>query len=324
MCTGITYSTQDHYFGRNLDLELSYGQKVVVTPRNFNFPFRKIDDMKSHYAMIGMSAVVDDYPLYFDASNEKGLSMAGLAFTGNAYYFPEDPNKVNVSPFEFIPYVLGQCASIDEVKALLKDLNLVKINFSDKLPLSPLHWLIADREHSIVVESVKEGLKVYDNPVGVLTNNPSFDMQLFSLNNYRALSPVATSNRFSDKLELDEYSRGMGTLGLPGDLTSTSRFVKATFTKFNVIPGQGEADSVSQFFHILHSVEQQKGLCNVGNDEFEYTIYSSCCNVDKGIYYYTTYNNNQITGVNMHHTDLDGDSLSLFTVIDDQQINMVN
>lgn len=250
--------------------------------------------------------------------------MAGLAFTGNAYYFPEDPNKVNVSPFEFIPYVLGQCASIDEVKALLKDLNLVKINFSDKLPLSPLHWLIADREHSIVVESVKEGLKVYDNPVGVLTNNPSFDMQLFSLNNYRALSPVATSNRFSDKLELDEYSRGMGTLGLPGDLTSTSRFVKATFTKFNVIPGQGEADSVSQFFHILHSVEQQKGLCNVGNDEFEYTIYSSCCNVDKGIYYYTTYNNNQITGVNMHHTDLDGDSLSLFTVIDDQQINMVN
>ena len=324
MCTGITYSTQDHYFGRNLDLELSYGQKVVVTPRNFTFPFRKIDEMTSHYAMIGMSAVVDDYPLYFDASNEKGLSMAGLAFTGNAYYFPEDPNKVNVSPFEFIPDVLGQCASIDEVKALLKDLNLVKINFSDKLPLSPLHWLIADREHSIVVESVKEGLKVYDNPVGVLTNNPSFDMQLFSLNNYRALSPVATSNRFSDKLELDEYSRGMGTLGLPGDLTSTSRFVKATFTKFNVIPGQGEADSVSQFFHILHSVEQQKGLCNVGNDEFEYTIYSSCCNVDKGIYYYTTYNNNQITGVNMHHTDLDGDSLSLFTVIDDQQINMVN
>lgn len=324
MCTAITYHTQDHYFGRNLDLELSYGQQITITPRNFNFPFRKIKDISSHYAIIGMAAVRDNYPLYFDATNEKGLAMAGLNFEGNAHFFPENPDNLNISPFEFIQYILGQCATIDETKTLLNEINLVNIDFSAELPLAPLHWLIADRECSIVVESVKDGLKVYDNPVGVLTNNPTFDIQLFSLNNYRSVSPVATGNRFSNKIELDEYSRGMGTLGLPGDLTSNSRFIKATFTKLNTLPGQGEDDSVSQFFHILKSVEQQKGLCNVGNDKFEYTIYSSCCNVDKGIYYYTTYNNSQVTGVNMHHTDLNSDELFIFPVIDEQQVNMLN
>ena len=139
-----------------------------------------------------------------------------------------EEGKENVSPFEFIPWVLGQCSTVDEAKKLLKNLNLVNINFSDELPLSPLHWLLADKEQSIVVESTKEGLRVFDNPVGVLTNNPTFDYQLFNLNNYRVLSTRTPKNNFSDQIELDIYSRGMGGIGLPGDLSSVSRFVKAT------------------------------------------------------------------------------------------------
>ncbi|MGH2214092.1 linear amide C-N hydrolase, partial [Enterococcus faecalis] len=77
---------------------------------------------------------------------------------------------------------------VDEAKELLETMNLVSINFSETLPLSPLHWLLADKEKSIVIESVKEGLHIYDNPVGVLTNNPPFTYQLFNLNNYRSLS----------------------------------------------------------------------------------------------------------------------------------------
>lgn len=324
MCTSLTYSTKDHYFGRNLDLELSYGETVTITPRKFPFEFRKVDDLSNHYALIGVAAVVDNYPLYFDATNEKGLSMAGLNFPDNAYFFPEVDGKDNVSPFEFIPWILGQCGSVEEAKKLLSKLNLVNLNFSEQLPLSPLHWMIADQTQSIVVESVKAGLKVYDNPVGVLTNNPPFDYQLFHLNNYRHVSPSVSANKFSEQIELTVYSRGMGGLGLPGDLSSASRFVKAAFTKLNSVSAGSESESVGQFFHLLKSVEQQKGACKVEDGTFEYTLYSSCCNMNKGIFYYTTYENSQISAVNMHNEDLDGMQLTTYPLVNSQKINYIN
>lgn len=325
MCTSITFSTKDHYFGRNLDLDISYNELVTITPRNFPFTFRKVADIPQHFALIGMATVRNNYPLYYDATNEKGLSMCGLNFPNNAHYFPESVDKDNITPFEFIPWILGKCQSVKEAKSLLVDINLVKINFSDEFPLSPLHWIISDQNESIVVESVAEGLKIYDNPVGVLTNNPTFDYQLFNLNNYRHLSPAVLDNTFSKDIELDIYSRGMGGIGLPGDLSSVSRFVKAAFTKLNSVPSSdSELDSVSQFFHILKSVEQQKGLCSVDEGKFEYTIYSSCCNMDKGIYYYTTYDNSQITAIDMHKEDLDNSRLVTFPLIKNQQIHHIN
>lgn len=324
MCTAVTYKTKDHYFGRNMDYEISYGEKVTVMPRNFPFPYRKVKRPQKQYAMIGMAAVVENVPLYFEATNEMGLSMAGLNFPGNADYKPEVDGMDNVTPFEFIPWILGQCTSVAEAKQLLLRLNLVNINFSEELPLSPLHWMISDRETSITVESVKEGLRIYDNPVGVLTNNPPFDIQMFCLNNYMNLSPKQPVNHFSDKLELTAYSRGMGAMGLPGDLSSSSRFVKAAFTKLNSVSGDSESESISQFFHILGSVEQQRGCVPMGGDKYEITLYTSCCNTDKGIYYYTTYENSQITGVDMHQEDLDGQELAVYPLIKGQQIRIQN
>lgn len=324
MCTSITWATKDHYFGRNLDLELSYGESVTFTPRNFPFKFRKVEDLSTHNALIGMAIVVDNYPLYFDATNEKGLSMAGLNFPENAYFFPETEGKDNVSPFEFIPWILGQCQTVEKAKEFLGKMNLVNINFSDELPLSPLHWMISDQTQSIVVESTRGGLNIYDNPVGVLTNNPPFDYQLFNLNNYRHLSPTVSENKFSENVELNVYSRGMGAIGLPGDLSSASRFVKASFSKLNSVSNDSEMESVSQFFHILKSVEQQKGLCDVGGGEFEFTIYSSCCNMDKGIYYYTTYDNSQISAVDMHKEDLNSAQLFSYPLAKAQQLHYVN
>lgn len=324
MCTSITYVTKDHYFGRNFDYEISYNEEVAITPRNYNLEFRKIENLNAHYAMIGIVAGVADYPLYYDATNEKGLSMAGLNFSGYAHYNEYKAGKENVSPFEFIPYILGQCTTVNEAKKLLDNINLVNINFSEEIPLSPLHWLLADKEKSIVIESMEDGLHIYDNPVGVLTNNPSFDHQLFNLNNYRSLSRVTPKNNFSDQIDLNVYSRGMGGIGLPGDLSSMSRFVRATFTKLNSVSGDSEEESVGQFFHILGSVEQQKGLCDVGDEKYEYTVYSSCCNVDKGIYYYRTYENSQITAVNMFKENLDGDKIVKYPIIEKQQINFLN
>ncbi|MDH6181995.1 choloylglycine hydrolase [Microbacteriaceae bacterium SG_E_30_P1] len=325
MCTGLSFTTKDHYFGRNLDLEVSYHEAVTVTPRNFPLTFRRLPPLDSHYAMVGMATSAADYPLYYDAVNEKGLGMAGLAFAGNADYKEEAKGRTNVTPFEFIPWVLGQFDSVDQVEEALADISLVNIPFSESFPLSPLHWIISDRERSLTVESVKEGLRVYVNPFGVLTNNPPFDVQQFTLNNYRNLSPYQPENTFAPELPLDLYSRGMGAIGLPGDLSSSSRFAKAVFTKANSVTGDSESESISQFFHILGSVEQQRGCVHVGDDDsFEITIYSSCCNTETGMYYYTTYENRQITAVDLHRENLEGDTLAVYPLVTGQQIFVQN
>ncbi len=324
MCTAITYYTKDHYFGRNLDLEYSYKETVTITPRSFPFKFRKAKTINNHYALIGMAYVNNNYPLYYDAINEKGLGMAGLNFPDNAEYKEIVTNKDNIAPFEFIPWILSQAANLKEAKQLLENINIANINYSAELKASPLHWIISDKDNSITVETTKEGLKIYDNPVGVLTNNPTFDIQLFNLNNYQNLSIEAPQNNFSKNLDLKTYSRGMGALGLPGDLSSASRFVKATFTKMNSISGSSESESISQFFHILGSVEQQRGCVHMGNNLYEITIYSSCCNMDKGIYYYKTYENSQITGIDMNKENLNSEELISYELTKNQNIYMQN
>lgn len=324
MCTAATYKTKDFYFGRTLDYEFSYGDEVTVTPRNYSFKFRHMGERKSHYAMIGMAYVADDYPLYYDAVNEKGLGMAGLNFVGNAKYQDVQAGRENVAQFEFIPWILSQCATVLEARKVLEKMNLVGTPYSEKLPCASLHWMIADKDAAIVVECVEDGLHVYDNPVGVLTNNPPFPVQMFMLNNYMHVSPSQPENHFAEELPLATYSRGMGGLGLPGDLSSASRFAKVAFTKMHAISGESEAESVSQFFHILGSVEQQRGCCEVEPGKYEITIYTSCVNADKGIYYYTTYENHQIQAVDMHRENLDGDTLRRYPLINEEQIRVVN
>lgn len=324
MCTAATYKTKDFYFGRTLDYEFSYGDEITVTPRNYAFNFRHTSACTSHYAIIGMAHIVGNYPLYYDAINEKGLGMAGLNFVGNAVYAKPVSGKENIAQFEFIPYILGKCANINEAKSLLANINLTDTPFSEKLPTAWLHWIIADENGCITVESMADGLHIYDNPVGVLTNNPPFETQMFMLNNYMSLSPKQPQNTFANGLALNSYSRGMGALGLPGDLSSASRFARVAFTKMNSISADSENESVSQFFHILGSVDQQRGCCEVSEGKYEITIYTSCCNTTKGIYYYTTYNNHQISAVDMRKENLDSTELMRYPLIEEQQINFQN
>ena len=323
MCTASNYITDDHYFGRNFDYEISYNERVTITPRNYKFEFRKIDAIESHYAIIGIAAGIDEYPLYYDACNEKGLAIAGLNFAGNAVYREFEEDMINITPFELIPYLLGTCSSVAEARDALSKINLVNINFAEELPLSPLHWMISDEIEAIVVEPFEDGLKVYDNPVGVLTNNPPFDKQLFYLNNYRGLSNKNPENTFG--VDLEEYSRGMGAIGLPGDLSSASRFTKVAFTRANSYSDSDEASSVGQFFHILGSVEQQNGCTFIDDpDLYEYTIYTSCYNTNKAILYYRTYHNSQITAVDLNSEDLDSSELINSLLINEEQFNFIN
>lgn len=324
MCTAATYQSKDFYMGRTLDYEFSYGEQITVMPRNFPLEFRHDGSLEKHYAMIGMAHVAGGYPLYYDAVNEHGLGMAGLNFVGNARYSQPEPGHRNVAQFEFIPWILSQCADLAQARELLAQMNLVGTPFSEKLPAAQLHWIIADASGALTVEAMADGLHIYENPVGVLTNNPPFDTQMFMLNNYMHLSPKQPENLFSDRLELQTYSRGMGALGLPGDLSSASRFARVAFTKLHAVSSEDEESSVGQFFHILGSVDQQRGCCEVSEGAYEITIYTSCWNAERGIYYYTTYTNHQITAVDMHRTDLDGMVITCYPMINNEEFRFQN
>lgn len=310
MCTAVSFKTKDHYFGRNLDYEFSYGEHITICPGQFPFEYKTMPKEEYHYAIIGMAHIADGVPLFYEGTNEKGLSMAGLNYPKNAHYGEALEGRLNLAPYELILWILGKCGTVKEAREYLENIQVINVPFREDFPLSPLHWLISDKEESIVAEPDKDGLKIYENPVGVLTNNPPFPAQMFSLNNYTKLSAKQPENLFSQKLETENYSRGMGAIGLPGDLSSNSRFVRAAFVKLNSVAGESETESVSQFFHILGSVEQVRGSVEVEPGKYEITIYSCCCNTDKGIYYYKTYDDWTIKSVSMTEENKSGTEIS--------------
>lgn len=323
MCLALSMRTRDHYFGRNLDFDKGYGQQVVISPRHLPFEFFHAGATDSHPAIIGTAALVNGHPLYFEGANEDGLCMAGLLFSGSSVYNPVMEDRVNVASHELIPWVLTQCSDTSEFLSLVDDLNITNEAFSPQLPPSPMHWMVSDEKRDLVVEQVHEGLRIHDNPTGVLTNNPPFEYQMMNLNNYMGLGPANPENRFSKRLNMWAYSRGMGGLGLPGDLSSQSRFVKAAFTSMNSVCGGSEEESVTQFMHVLKSTEQQRGCVRVG-DGYEVTLYSSCIDASRGRFYFTTYGNSRISVVDMNREDLDSDSPITYPMNNRQDFLEVN
>lgn len=302
MCTGLSLN---NYFGRNFDYEISYNEQVAISPRNYEFKFKNIGSIKTHNAIIGMAVGGMDYPLYYDAYNEKGLGIAGLNFPDYAKYSSKiDDGKINLAEFELIPYVLSKANNVKEAKKLFDNINITNQSFSKEFPISDLHWIVADKTGaSFTVESTADGLSITDDPVGVLTNSPTFDLQLFNLKNYIKLSNKNPEDTF---LDCGEYSRGMGGMGLPGDFSSMSRFVKAVFVKNY----SKDFISLSQFFHILNSVAQPKGSTEVEEGKYEYTIYTSCMDFDKNILHYKTYDEISINSVDFNdYLDSDKDSI---------------
>ncbi len=317
MCTAVSFLQGDQYFGRTLDLEYSYDETVTVTPRNYPFHFRGGAVLNNHYALIGVAHVEEGYPLYYDAVNEKGLGMAGLNFPVSTRYGQPIPGKDNIASFELIAWVLGRCANLSEARRLLERVNLTGDAFSEKFPPAPLHWMVADRSGSLVVECREGDVRLHENPIGVLANEPPFPVQMWNLSRHMGLSAQPIVNRMAPGVELQTDSRGMGAMGLPGDLSSPSRFVRAAFVRHNSVCGGSEGERVSQFFHILGSVTQPRGCVRVEGEKSVITVYSSCCNTDKGIYYYKTYQGSHVHAVDLHGENLDADRLSVYPMKED-------
>lgn len=306
MCTAIKVGS---FAGRNLDIEKSYGESLIITPRSYTLPFRKISNISDHYAFFGIGTVSDGYPLYYDAVNEHGLYIAGLNYVGYAKYHSPNTSKVDLAPYELIPYLLSVCKSVSEAKSKLKDINLVNIPFSRELPTSELHFFIADKDSALTVEPDEDGLSVYDNHVGVLANNPSFPYQLHNLTNYAGLSNAPFTNRLSGTLDLKAYSRGMGAIGLPGDLSSQSRFVRAAFHRLNYAYSGNPCD----IFHLLSTVAMPEGSIKL-KDAYERTEYSSAVDLNNIIYYFRTYSSLSVTSHTLFTEDLFSKVLTCYPI----------
>ncbi len=299
MCTALWL--QEGCFGRTLDLEYTYHETVTITPRRYPFRFRCVPTLDRHYAIIGMATVASGVPLYYDGMNERGLCMAGLNFPHSAVYATPAEQGENVAVFEMIPYVLGQCATVREARQRLSRVRVCDIPFSADYPTATLHWMLADREHCAVAESSADGWRIYDDPVGVMTNEPSFPHQMSHLSEFARLSPAQPEGGW-----VSPISRGAGAVGLPGDFSSPSRFVRAAFARAHA-KGAGE-DRVNRFFHLMATVEIPKGCVRLPDGRDAVTQYTACMDQSQGAYYYRTYENPHINGVLLRDMELDGDA----------------
>lgn len=288
MCTAMTFQSKDRYFGRTLDYEQAFGEAVVITPRHFG--------AEPRYAMVGMATVAEGIPLYYDAMNENGLCMAGLLFPP-AVYLPPHPQKKNLPPHALISYLLGRCADLREVEVLLEKIRLTAGDFSPQYRCAPLHWMLADRTRAAVLEATGE-LHLYEAAAGVLTNAPAFPQQEEHRKRFQGLSPHSAAER------------GKEAVGLPGDWSSPSRYVRAAFVAEHSRCAPSEEESVAHFFRMLQSVAVPKGCLRVAGED-AYTRYTCCCNQHRGIYYFSTYEDPRIRAVELGEQN--GSRLQIFS-----------
>jgi choloylglycine hydrolase len=273
MCTSVFLKSG--FFGRTLDYETSFGEEVLFSPRD-SFRFGQADN---RYSMIGVGVMRGKTPMYFDGMNEFGLCSAALNFPGEAHYAEGE----GLPSGELISFVLGFCRSTDEARSAIENLGIVA-----STEFAPLHWMIADKRSAIVVESTKGGLFIHENPVGILTNSPGFKSQLAHLSDFSGLTPHSLT------------VRGDGAVGLPGDFSSKSRFVRGAFMVKNSISDGTPHGELCRISHILDSLSLPLGVTLSEKGEPISTRYSSIMDMESLTYYYKTYDSLNLKSVKLH------------------------
>ena len=296
MCTAVSLHDRGHFFGRTLDYRHSFGESIVVTPRKVSFPYRCFPPDGNHYAILGTARLTDGYPLYFDAVNEKGLAMAGLNFPDHAVYHPFREGKINAAPYELLPLLLGTCETASEARDILADISLLDRAFSVELPLTPMHWIVSDGRDCFVIEPMADGLRMYDDPVGVLTNSPAFPEQM---------------QRLHERTDV------------PGNWSSGSRFVRAAFMAEKSVPEETASGEVNRLFRILGAVERTKG-CTAADDPDTVTQYTVVYDAERGIGYWTTYRNRAVTAVDLNRENLAGNAPVSYPMVTEPWIPVRN
>lgn len=320
MCTALLWQGLS---GRTLDLDRSYNEQVILTPRRFPLSFRHLSPTAAHHAMVGMAHLSGGVPLYYDAVNELGLFAAALNFPGCAHYVAPASHRPSLCSFEVIPWVLSRCANVKQAQEVLDGISLADTPFSPSLPTTPLHWFIADRKESVVLEATREGVHIWADPVGVLTNAPAFPTQLTHLDHFPTLSSLPPIRTFPTGSDAPLSGSGMGALGLPGDLSSPSRFVRCAFMADCCPAAEEETENINRFFRILDTVAQPPGCNRPDGEHSMVTRYASCC-TPEGRYCYTTQEHRGICAVDLGRSVLDGRELSCFPLPSRQEIRLQN
>lgn len=280
MCSIFKYQS---CVGRNFDYEQSFKEELRIVER---------DELYNDFKIVGMCTGIEkNYPLFYDAMNEYGLVMGGLAFEGNAKYNSMIKGKCNVPSYDFILNTLGLFKSVKRVKTYLDCVNITDKNYSDKMPSSSLHWFIADENESIIVEQTRDGLNWYSGEV--MTNNPPYKQQSMISQFYN----TRVGNIGFDPNNYANYqTRGSETVGLQGDYTSEGRFARLTYLKGKLENSQSEFNPVSQSLNLCSSVAQIYGVTPV-EDKYEYTIYSVIYDIQNKKVYLKFYDDLEVRNV---------------------------
>lgn len=312
MCTGIRFNDDkgNMYFGRNLDWSVGYGQKIVVTPKGYRYDSAFNGTQSPKHAVIGMGIIEENTPLYFDCANEAGLAIAGLNFPGYAEYEPDQKEgKTNVAAYEFPLWVAMNFTTVDEAEKALKDVAIVARPINDKYPVSLLHWIIGDKDRSIVVEYTKNGLEIFKNDVDVLTNQPGYGWHQENLRNYMNLASPEPKRVKWGKAEMTAFGSGSLMRGLPGDYYSPSRFVRVAYLNTHYPVKSTEEENVSRLFHTLAGVAMIDGAAAMGSGDFEKTVYTGGFSAATNTYYWNTYEDPAIKKAALSDYDLNAADL---------------
>lgn len=270
MCTALKYK---HLMGRNYDYEQSFKEEVVRIPST--------SEDTIIYDIVGIgTGYIQDYPLLYDGMNECGLCVAGLSFT-NAHYTYHD-GQINIPSYDFTYQILRRFDSVHNLMRELDTVNITDEPYSKQVQSTKLHWLICDKDDSIIVEQTNDGFNIYKGDV--LTNNPPYPKMLDYYDFSSSMVGDTDMNYIKDPLW---YSRGRETDGLAGGYSSDERFERVKYLK-TLNENHDKFDPVMETSHLLNSVEQIYGLTPV-NDSYEYTIYKAIYDMEHRCLYTKPY-----------------------------------
>jgi choloylglycine hydrolase len=318
-CTSFLIRTADDgaVYGRTMEFAFELESHAMVIPRAHKLSSTGPDGKPAmswtgKYAAVGLNAL--GITALVDGMNEKGLAGGLLYFPGYAEY--TDPAKVDpansLAPWDFLTWVLTNYATVAEVKAAITDIAVIEVVQETLKIAPPLHYTLHDATGaSLVIEPIDGKLKVYDNPLGVMTNAPSFDWHMTNLSNYVTISNVNAPPLKIGNVTIPPLGQGSGLLGIPGDGTPPSRFIRALGYTLSAEPMPSGPESVRLAEHILNNFDIPKGWVrdHGQNEPLEYTQWSSVADLANLAYYVKTYDDPVLRSIDMKTLDLDAKEL---------------
>ena len=334
-CTGIRIKPKDGsvIFARTLEFADDLHSNIIIIPRNKEFVGAAPKNQAglrwtTKYATVGTNAFGMEVVL--DALNEKGLAVGLFYFPDYAQYQEVGPDDLakTLAPWELGTFLLGTCSSVQEVVEAVERVRVAAVVQRDMGFVPPCHYIVNDAQgHCAVLEYVGGKLHVHDNPLGVFTNAPTFDWHLTNLRNYVNLSASNVLPITMDGVKFPGFGQGSGMLGLPGDFTPPSRFIRAVAFSQSALPVEAARDGVLQAFHILNQFDIPKGAARgveQGRAVADYTLWTGASDLANLRYYYRTYDDSRIRVVDLKEMDLDASEIKTIRMAGSESIEDVS